>query len=84
MSRIGRLPIPIPDGVEVRIEGSRVTVKGPKGEEVELEESDLLARALQHEVDHLHGILFIKYISALKRDLIRRKIRKLIKAGEWS
>ncbi|HXZ80969.1 MAG TPA: peptide deformylase [Terriglobales bacterium] len=44
---------------------------------------DLLARALQHETDHLNGKLYIHRISALKRDLIRRKIRKLEKAGEW-
>ena len=61
-----------------------VKARNAKGEEIELEEAELLARALQHEIDHLHGILFIKYISVLKRDLIRRKIRKLIKAGEWS
>jgi len=42
-----------------------------------------LARAMQHEIDHLNGILFIKHVSTLKRDLIRRKIRKLQKAGEW-
>jgi peptide deformylase len=44
---------------------------------------DLLARALLHETDHLHGKLYISHISALKRDLIRRKVRKLIKQGEW-
>jgi peptide deformylase len=44
---------------------------------------ELLARAMQHEIDHLNGILFLKHLSALKRDLIRRKIRKLQKAGEW-
>ncbi|HMK28400.1 MAG TPA: peptide deformylase [Terriglobales bacterium] len=44
---------------------------------------DLLARALQHETDHLNGKLYIHRISGLKRDLIRRKIRKLEKAGEW-
>jgi peptide deformylase len=44
---------------------------------------DLLARALQHETDHLNGKLYISHISALKRDLIKRKIRKLVKAGEW-
>jgi len=43
---------------------------------------DLLARAMQHETDHLNGKLYIHRISALKRDLIRRKIRKLEKAGE--
>ena len=44
---------------------------------------DLLARAFQHETDHLHGKLYISHISALKRDLIKRRIRKLVKAGEW-
>jgi peptide deformylase len=44
---------------------------------------DLLARAMQHEIDHLHGVLFISHVSSLKRDLIKRKIKKLIKAGEW-
>jgi peptide deformylase len=44
---------------------------------------DLLARALQHETDHLNGKLYLSHISAIKRDLIRRKIRKMIKAGEW-
>ena len=44
---------------------------------------DLLARAFQHETDHLDGKLYISHISALKRDLIKRKIRKLAKAGEW-
>ena len=44
---------------------------------------DLLARAFQHETDHLHGKLYISHISALKRDLIKRRIKKLVKAGEW-
>jgi peptide deformylase len=44
---------------------------------------DLLARAFQHETDHLYGKLYISHISALKRDLMKRKIRKLVKAGEW-
>ena len=44
---------------------------------------DLLARALQHETDHRSGKLYITHISALKRDLIKRKVRKLIKQGEW-
>jgi peptide deformylase len=44
---------------------------------------DLLARAFQHETDHLNGKLYISHISALKRDLIKRKIRKLVKVGEW-
>ena len=44
---------------------------------------DLLARAFLHEIDHLKGTLYISHISPLKRDLIRRKIRKLQKANEW-
>jgi peptide deformylase len=44
---------------------------------------DLLARAFQHETDHLNGKLYLSHISAIKRDLIKRKIRKLVKAGEW-
>jgi peptide deformylase len=44
---------------------------------------DLLARAFLHETDHLNGKLYITHISALKRDLMKRKIRKLIKNGEW-
>ena len=44
---------------------------------------DLLARAFLHETDHLNGKLYISHISALKRDLIKRKIRKLMKAGQW-
>jgi peptide deformylase len=44
---------------------------------------DLLARALLHETDHLNGKLYISHVSALKRDLIKRKIKKMVKAGEW-
>lgn len=44
---------------------------------------DLLARAFVHEIDHLNGRLFISHVSALKRDLIKRKIKKLVRAGEW-
>ena len=43
----------------------------------------LLARAFCHETDHLEGLLFIQHLSMLRRDLIRRKIRKLRKAGDW-
>lgn len=43
----------------------------------------LLARAFQHEIDHLNGRLYIHHLSGLKRDLMLRKIKKLQKAGEW-
>jgi peptide deformylase len=60
-----------------------VRAQDVKGEWFELTGEDLLARAMQHEIDHLNGKLFINHVSALKRDLIKRKIRKLQKAGEW-
>lgn len=44
----------------------------------------LLARALLHETEHLMGKLYISHISALKRDIIKRKIKKLMRAGEWA
>jgi peptide deformylase len=66
--------------------GKRVTVRAQnaKGEIFEKTGEDLLARAFQHETDHLYGKLYLSHISALKRDLLRRKVRKLVKAGEWS
>ncbi|HVN07182.1 MAG TPA: peptide deformylase [Bryobacteraceae bacterium] len=66
--------------------GRRVTVRAQnaEGEFFEKTGEDLLARAFLHETDHLYGKLYISHISALKRDLIRRKVRKLVKAGEWA
>ncbi len=63
----------------------KVTVRAQnvEGEWFERTGEDLLARAMQHEIDHLNGVLFISHISPLKRDLIKRKIKKMIKAGEW-
>ena len=61
----------------------RIRAQNLKGEFYETEGEELLARAMQHELDHLNGILFLSHLSPLKRDLIRRKIRKLQKAGEW-
>ncbi len=60
-----------------------VRAQDQKGEWFEVTGEDLLARAMQHEIDHLHGKLFISHISGLKRDLIKRKIKRLMKAGEW-
>ena len=64
---------------------NKVTVKAQdaKGAFFELTGEELLARALLHETEHLHGRLYISHVSVLKRDLIRRKVRKLQKAGEW-
>lgn len=56
----------------------KVFVKGldKNGKEIEIEAEGLLARALQHEIDHLEGILLIDRISPLKRELFRRKYKK--------
>jgi peptide deformylase len=63
----------------------RVTVRAQNaaGEPYEKTGEDLLARAFLHETDHLNGRLYLSHVSPLKRDLIRRKIRKMQKAGEW-
>ncbi|GIU78116.1 MAG: peptide deformylase [Bryobacteraceae bacterium] len=61
----------------------RVRAQDLDGNFFETEGEELLARAIQHEIDHLDGILFLQHLSLLKRDLIKRKIRKLVKAGEW-
>ena len=44
---------------------------------------DLEARCVSHETDHLDGELFINYLSPLKRDLVKRKIKKRVKQGDW-
>jgi peptide deformylase len=67
----------------VRAAEVKVRAQDADGKPIEVEGTELLARALQHEIDHLDGILFIFRLSRLKRDLQLRKIRKLQKAGEW-
>jgi peptide deformylase len=64
---------------------SRALVKGldRHGEPLEIEGKDLLARAFQHEMDHLDGMLFVDRLRGIKRDLIVTKIRKLTRAGKW-
>jgi peptide deformylase len=63
----------------------RVTIsaQNAKGEPFEMTGEDLLARAFQHETEHLLGRLYITHVSTLKRDLIKRKIKKLQRAGDW-
>jgi peptide deformylase len=63
----------------------KVTVRAQdaKGEWFEKSGEGLLARAFLHETDHLRGKLYIHRVSALKRDLIRRRVKKLQKAGDW-
>jgi peptide deformylase len=76
----------IPEFRENVTRSKKVTVRAQdaKGEFWEKTGEDLLARAFQHEIDHLNGKLYIHRISALKRDLMKRKIRKLDKAGQWA
>ncbi len=73
--------------------GFRAPVSRPKraivraqnlhGEWFERTGEDLLARAFCHETDHLNGRLFLSHLSPLRRNLIKRKVRKMVKAGEW-
>jgi peptide deformylase len=75
----------IPEFREEVTRAKKVTVRAQdaSGKFFERTGEDLLARAFLHETDHLNGKLYISHVSALKRDLIKRKIRKLAKAGEW-
>jgi peptide deformylase len=75
----------LPDFRENISRAMKCTVRAQdvNGKWFEAEGEELLARAMQHETDHLNGKLFISHVSALKRDLMKRKIRKLVKAGEW-
>ncbi len=63
----------------------RATVRAQDvhGQEIVLTGEGLLARAFCHETDHLNGTLFIQHLSMLKRDSIKRKVRQMMKAGEW-
>ena len=75
----------IPDFRENVSRPNKVTVRAQDahGKTYEKTGEDLLARAFLHETDHLNGKLYISHISALKRDLIKRRIKKLVKVGEW-
>ncbi|HTA23390.1 MAG TPA: peptide deformylase [Terriglobales bacterium] len=75
----------IPEFREPVKRAQKVTIRAQDahGKWYEKTGEDLLARAFLHETDHLNGKLYISHISGLKRDLMKRKIRKLIKAGEW-
>ena len=87
------------DGMQVEDEGclslpgfnaavvrpARTVVRGldREGRERTIEGTGLLARAFQHEMDHLDGTLFIDRLRGIKRDLIVRKIQKLKRSGKW-
>jgi peptide deformylase len=67
----------------VRAAKVRIRAQDEHGKWFEMDGDDLLARCFQHEIDHVDGMLFIFRMSALKRDLALRKIRKMQRAGEW-
>jgi len=67
----------------VRAAKVRVRAQDENGKWFELDGEELLARAFQHEIDHLDGILFIFRMSPLKRSLNLRKIRKMQNEGKW-
>ena len=63
----------------------RLAVSGQdiQGNEKTIEGQGVLSRVFSHEIDHLNGILFIDHLGSIKRDIIKRKIRKRVRAGEW-
>jgi len=79
----GCLSVPGFRGYVVRPQFVTVKAQDAKGEFFEIRGENLLARAFCHEIDHLNGILFLQHLGMLKRDLIKRKIKKLRKQGEW-
>lgn len=75
----------IPEFTETIVRPKKILVRGLDihGEPVEIPAEGLLARCFSHEIDHLNGVLFIDHLSPLKKGLIRNKIRKLSRAGDW-
>jgi peptide deformylase len=74
-----------PDITEKVVRSAKVRIRAQDahGKWFEMDGEDLLSRCFQHEIDHVDGMLFIFRMSALKRDLALRKIRKLQKEGTW-
>ncbi|HTP43751.1 MAG TPA: peptide deformylase [Candidatus Acidoferrum sp.] len=79
----GCLSLPGFRGHVARPQYVTVRAQDSTGKEFEMRGEGLLARAFCHEIDHLDGTLFIMHLGMLKRDMIRRKIRKMKKMGEW-
>jgi len=79
----GCLSVPGFGGSPVR--PARVVVKGLDldGQERTYTGTDLLARAFCHEIDHIDGLLFVDRLTPLKRDLLKRKLRKKARSGDW-
>ncbi len=75
----GCLSLPGFNGFVPRKEKVKIRALNRKGEEFELEADELLAICIQHEMDHLEGIVFADYLSPLKRNRIKEKLTKLQK-----
>lgn len=75
----------IPDFSDTVVRPLKLAIRAVnlRGEEVHYEGEGLLARCFSHEIDHLNGVLFVDRLSPLRRTIIRNKIKKLAKAGEW-
>jgi len=71
--------VDVPRNVEARVEALDLD-----GNSRTIEAEGLLARVIQHECEHLDGQVFLRHLSSLKRELIKKKIRKRIKAGDWA
>jgi len=79
----GCLSLPGFRGSVMRPQFVTIRAQDANGKSYEMRGEGLLARAFCHETDHLGGVLFIQHLGMLKRDLIKRKVRKLKKSGEW-
>jgi peptide deformylase len=67
----------------VRAAKVRIRAQDEQGKWFEMDGIDLLSRCFQHEIDHVDGMLFIFRMSALKRDMVQRSIRKMQRDGVW-
>ena len=79
----GCLSVPGFNATVVRPSKAIVRGQDRDGDTQTVEGTDLLARALQHEIDHLDGVVFVDRLRGIKRDLIVRKITKLKRSGRW-
>ncbi len=79
----GCLSLPGFRGSVLRPQFVTIRAQDVAGAAYDMRGEGVLARAFCHETDHLHGVLFLKHLSMLKRDLIKRRIRKMKKTGKW-
>jgi peptide deformylase len=79
----GCLSVPGEYGVVKRAEKIRLNALNENGDEIDLELEGLPARIIQHEVDHLDGILFVDKLPVFKRDAIKKHIKKRVAAGDY-